>query len=314
MNNAKAAVKDFLHKDGKHDTTVHESVNSHVTNETVKPTQHHEHTQAVDKEIHQHHHDTTVQPIHDRQVLPEKHVHEAAPVEHREFRHGNDDHIKQKLSTEAAQFKDTHQTHETTHTKVDAPIMGSEHHHHHVHETVQPVIHKEVVQPTVVHHTNPIHETHHHEAKHHGTTTLPAVTMDELKRQGGHLGEHKTRTDAFQGEPNAQERYLGGKGAAGTTSLTSHDPNSQGTDLGHNQQGVLGHQNGAGIGNNQSLGSNSGAGVGQNNAVGLGTNQKAGGIGHNQAGVGHEHGNHASHEVNDSHQKESLLTKIKKVL
>merc|ERR1712093_255593 len=40
MDKAKAAVGSFLHKDGKHDTTVHETVNPAVTQENVTRTQH----------------------------------------------------------------------------------------------------------------------------------------------------------------------------------------------------------------------------------------------------------------------------------
>jgi len=236
MQAAKEAVKGFLSKDGKHDTTVHESVNPHVTNENVTRTQHEERQQAVDREVHQEHHHTTIQPIQHKEVLPEKHIHQKENVEHREFHHGKDEQTKNRLAAEAAQFKNTRSVGDVQHTSSTAPVIGSEHHHHHIHETVQPVIHKETIQPTVVHTTKPIHETHHVEPKHHGTTVLPTVTMDELKQQGGHLGAHKTRTDGFAGEPNLNSRHLGGQGAAGTTSLTQNE--------GSNNGPLRSHQNG----------------------------------------------------------------------
>lgn len=69
MEKAKSAVSSFLSKDGKHKTTVDESINPHVTQEAVKPHQHEQVTTALDKEIHQDHHHTTVQPLKHREVL-----------------------------------------------------------------------------------------------------------------------------------------------------------------------------------------------------------------------------------------------------
>ena len=111
MDKAKAAVGSFLHKDGKHDTTVHEvrdplahyfgttiytlqTVNPAVTQENVTRTQHENVTTAVDREVHQDHHHTSVQPIKDREVLPEQHNHQMAGVETRNLKHGNDEHVK----------------------------------------------------------------------------------------------------------------------------------------------------------------------------------------------------------------------------
>merc|ERR1712098_867783 len=105
MDKAKAAVGSFLHKDGKHDTTVHETVNPAVTQENVTRTQHENVTTAVDREVHQDHHHTSVQPIKDREVLPEQHNHQMAGVETRNLKHGNDEHVKERLAAEQAQFK-----------------------------------------------------------------------------------------------------------------------------------------------------------------------------------------------------------------
>lgn len=68
MERAKAAVNDFLHKDGKTDTTVHEKVNPAVQHENITPTRHENVTKAVDREVHQDHYHTTVQPVKDREV------------------------------------------------------------------------------------------------------------------------------------------------------------------------------------------------------------------------------------------------------
>lgn len=47
----------------------------------------------------------------------------------------------------------------------------------------------------------PIHEVHHNEARIHGTSTLPPVSMEQYKKQGGALGGAAERTGAFEGCP-----------------------------------------------------------------------------------------------------------------
>ncbi|KAH8651551.1 hypothetical protein BGZ60DRAFT_388228 [Tricladium varicosporioides] len=238
MEKAKQAVSSFLSKDGKHDTTVHETINPSVQNEHVTRTQHNKAQTAVDREVHQDHFHTSVQPIQDREVLPEQHTHQVVGVEHRNIKHGNDDHVKQRLEKERNQFKDTRTTGETHHTSsADAAITG-EHVHHHVHENIQPVVQKETIQPSVIHTTIPIHEVHQNEAKHHTATQLPAVSMSEFQKQGGHLGGREERTDAFGGEPRSTGGTLGGAGARGTTSLTENE--SSGGAHGHHGTSNIG--------------------------------------------------------------------------
>ncbi len=157
MEAAKAAVSKFTSKRGHH-TSVEENVNPAITSETVKPHRHEEQTQAVDREVHQHHHHTTVQPLSHKEQLPEKHAHNVLPTEHREFHHDNEHDTKAKVAAELGRFKDSSTTHETHHTQAAAPSVTGEHVHHHVHETVVPVVHKETIQPEVVHTTVPVHE------------------------------------------------------------------------------------------------------------------------------------------------------------
>jgi hypothetical protein len=164
-----------------------------------------------------------VQPIKDREVLPEQHSHNMAGVEHRNVKHGDDSHVKQRLAAEQAQFKNHREVGDVQHTASQDDTVSGEHVHHHIHENIQPVIQKETIQPSVVHTTIPVHEVHQNEAKHHSTTSLPAVTMDDFRRQGGHLSGREERSDAFAGEPKIVGGALGGKGAHGTTSLTEND-------------------------------------------------------------------------------------------
>jgi hypothetical protein len=236
-----------------------------VTQEHVTRTQHNEATTAVDREVHQDHHHTSVQPVQDKEILPEQHTHNVAGVQHKEIHHGDDSHVKDRLAAEQAQFKDTREIGQTQHSSAVAPTVAGEHVHHHVHETIQPVIQKEVcsihssllhplprslvmrltlgktVQPSVVHTTIPVHEVHHNEAKHHTASALPAVSMSEFQRQGGTLGGREERTDAFKGEPRSVGSTLGGTGASGTTSLTEKDGK-------HNHHHANGVSNGTTVG------------------------------------------------------------------
>ncbi|KEF58254.1 uncharacterized protein A1O9_06180 [Exophiala aquamarina CBS 119918] len=157
MDAAKAAISKFTSNKG-HKTSVEESVQPSITQETVKPHRHEEATQAVDREVHQDHYHTTVQPLSHQEVLPEKHTHNVVPTEHREFHHGNEQGKQQSLAADLAHFKDSSRTEQTRHTTSAAPAVTGEHVHHHVHETVVPVIQKETIQPEVVHTTVPIHE------------------------------------------------------------------------------------------------------------------------------------------------------------
>ncbi|KAL9594102.1 MAG: hypothetical protein Q9219_007217 [cf. Caloplaca sp. 3 TL-2023] len=220
MDKAKAAVSDFMHKAGHHDTTVHEKVAPAVTQETVTKHRHEEATTAIDREVHQDHYHTSVQPVKDRQVLPEQHSHNMVPVEHREHHHGDSGAVKARLEQEAAQFHNQRVQGSTKESHSVAPVIAGEHVHHHVHETIQPVVQKETIQPSVVHTTVPIHEVHHNEAKHHAASALPAVSMADFKKQGGSLSGREERYDGFEGEPKAVGGALGGSSTG--TGLTGH--------------------------------------------------------------------------------------------
>lgn len=198
-------------------------MNPAVKHENVTRTQHENQTTAIDREVHQDHYHTSVQPVQDREVLPEQHTHQLAGVEHRNIKHGNDEHVKDRLDREAAQFKDQRTVADVQHTSSAKPSLAGEHVHHHVHENIQPVIQKETIQPSVVHTTIPIHEVHQNEAKHHSASQLPAVSLHDFKNKGGHLGGREERTDAFAGEPKSVGGTIGGAGAHGSTSLTERD-------------------------------------------------------------------------------------------
>nr|POE51801.1 hypothetical protein CFP56_26008 [Quercus suber] len=211
MEQAKAAVKDFMSKSGSHDTTVHEKVAPAVTHETVNRTQHENVQTALDKEVHQDHYHTSVQPVQDSEVLGEQHHHNVIPVEHRSFEHGNSEDVKTRLAAEAAQFNDGVERVKGEHTSSVSPVVAGEHVHHHVHETIQPVVNKQTIEPHVVHTTVPIHEVHHNAAQHHNASALPAVSMADFKQQGGVLTGREERYDGFQGEPRTVGGALAGE-------------------------------------------------------------------------------------------------------
>merc|ERR1711939_390657 len=118
MQAAKDAVHKFTSKRG-HDTTVDENVTGAVTKENIRPHQHEERTQALDREVH----------------------------------HEDPNHSKSQAAAHLAQFQSGSTTHETTRSAENKATVAGEHVHHHVHETVVPVVHKETIQPEVVHTT-----------------------------------------------------------------------------------------------------------------------------------------------------------------
>ncbi|KAF1349092.1 hypothetical protein BDV97DRAFT_355000 [Delphinella strobiligena] len=234
MDAAKNSLKDFMSKSGHHDTTVHEKVAPGVTHETINR-ERHEHIQtAIDKEVHQDHYHTSVQPVVDREVLPETHHHNLGAVEHRQFEHGNEREVAERLKVEAAQFHDKTIEGTERHTKSVAPTLAGEHIHHHVHETIQPIVQKETIEPHVVHTTVPIHEVHHNAAQHHTASALPAVSMADFKKQGGVLTGREERYDGFEGEP----RSVGGTSSTGLGGVGTSTTGTTGTT------GTHGHHHG----------------------------------------------------------------------
>ncbi len=89
---------------------------------------------------------------------------------------------------------------------------------------MQPLIQKDVIQPEVVHTTVPVHEVHHLAASHHPTTSLPAVSMDEYKRQGGTLSAvsgSEQRTKEFEGCPTGVSTHQQGENIKKSSSAST---------------------------------------------------------------------------------------------
>ena len=227
MEKAKQAVANFVSRDGKHTTTVDENVRAAVTDEHVRPHEHEEVVTAVDKEVHQDHHHTTVQPVTVKEKLcvkcagllssmanqcvtrPEEHSHRAIPVQHQTYEHGNKQDVQDFLESDANKYQDNSYTHEATYSTSTAPIVSGQRVHHHIHEHIQPVVQKETIAPRVVHTTIPVHETHQAAAVQHGTTTLPPKTLDEFTNDHGSLGgRHTHKVNEFEGCPTVDDKHL----------------------------------------------------------------------------------------------------------
>jgi hypothetical protein len=244
MDKAKAAVGNILSKAGKNDTTVHENVSPAVQKETINEQRREEQQVVKDREVHQDHYHTTIQPVKDQEVLAEQHHHKQAATEHRVHDHRDHAQTEQHLQQQKAQFQNesTRVGAQQTHTTAAPEVVG-EHVHHHVHETVQPVIHKQTIEPHVVHTTVPVHEKHHNAPQHHTASALPAVGMGEFKKQGGALhGRDETFTQ-FEGNPS---------NFANASSLGHHQNQGQ-TNIGHNDHETVG-----GLGSNHGIVGNRG--------------------------------------------------------
>jgi len=242
MEKAREAVANFTARRG-HDTTVDETVRPAVVKEEIKPTRHEEIQEAVDREVHQDHYHTTIQPLQAQEVLPEKHMHQMKGVVEKTYEHGDDRETRLRLEREAAQFKDSQIVHETRTTTAAAPVVAGEHVHHHVHETVQPILHKEIITPEVIHTTVPIHEVHHASSKLHGTSILPMKTMSEFEATGGSLTgtTGTTAHETYEGRPRPYNKELQLKEEEAAMLGSGAGLSGTGSTGGSNLEGRSGH-------------------------------------------------------------------------
>jgi hypothetical protein len=56
---------------------------------------------------------------------------------------------REKLEQQRTLYRDTKEVGETQRTLATAPAVAAEHVHHHVHETIQPVVQKQTIEPHV---------------------------------------------------------------------------------------------------------------------------------------------------------------------
>lgn len=131
MDRAKAAIHKFVGKEHEHNTDVEEIQAKPVVQEVVQPQKKVVEQEVVKQVVHQDHYHTTIQPIKDRQVLPEEVIQEMTPVQRKEYEHDNAAEVEARLRRESEKFKDTSVTETEKVTHVVAPEVTGEHVHHH---------------------------------------------------------------------------------------------------------------------------------------------------------------------------------------
>jgi len=210
-------VKEFLSSSAKNDSTeVCSETAPEIVQANIKPSEQHENIEAVDRERHIHHHQHRVQPIVAQETLPTQHQHVISEPIVREHKHDMLPEHREKLEQQRTMYQPSETVNQVQRSEVALPAQANEHVHHHVHETIQPVIQKEVIQPSVVHHTHAVHEKVHDAPIVHEATTLPTVTLDEFKTKIGAPHSHKDQNHTHQFYDGAPR--VGGQSTTGKPS------------------------------------------------------------------------------------------------
>lgn len=119
------------------------STNAAVQHEHITKTHEERAQEVVDKERHQDHYHTTIQPLKDSEVKPEEHNYRETVTENRSFNHEDSAETKAKLEAEKARFQNTVSEGATAESKTnEGAVAGEDKIIHHHHEIVQPVIEK----------------------------------------------------------------------------------------------------------------------------------------------------------------------------
>lgn len=108
-------------------STLHKEKMAAVMHEDAKSHEHERVDTVVDKEVHQDHYHTTIQPVKDRKVLPTEHVYQENEAEE-EIDH-RDNTAKKQAKKEAAKIHNEKKVEDTTHSKEYAPTKEHEHIH-----------------------------------------------------------------------------------------------------------------------------------------------------------------------------------------
>lgn len=164
----------------------------HVTHRDVRhvEVEEVERTREVDRHIH--HVQTHVQPVLDKQVLPEK-IHEnlVAPTKVNE-KHASTAEDVALFASLATQHKDTEVHRGKERTVVDLGERVHENVHHHVHHVTQPVIEQEIVERHRIHTVIPVHHVTHEAPIIHKSSTHAPVSMSDFLQGGGKLDSNIT--------------------------------------------------------------------------------------------------------------------------
>ncbi|KAH9844584.1 hypothetical protein Tdes44962_MAKER07283 [Teratosphaeria destructans] len=201
--------------DGKQQELTHDSKKTGVTDTTVdqeiapaveheKITREHEDREqtVLEKERHKDHYHTTIQPLKDREVQSTEHEHVQRPTEYREI-NKDDGAGKQEAAAARSGFENTVEEGKQLNKMTQEGTVGGENVHHHLHETIQPVIEKETIVPSVTHVTKPVHEKIYEGSENHGVTTEKPISVDEFK---GELdGESTSFKESHDGKPDVPQ-------------------------------------------------------------------------------------------------------------
>ncbi|KAK0345130.1 hypothetical protein LTR91_025959 [Friedmanniomyces endolithicus] len=164
------------------ETVADQTVAPAVEHDTIKREHETLERDVVEKEIHKDHYHTTIQPLKDTEVQATEHKFEQAPTEFRSV-DKDDGAAEAKVAEKLSGFQDTVKEEATKETHAQDETVVGEHVHHHLHEIIQPVIEKEVIQKSVTHVTHPIKETVHEKSDDHGVTKAKAISVEEFKHR-----------------------------------------------------------------------------------------------------------------------------------
>ncbi|CZT46314.1 uncharacterized protein RSE6_06726 [Rhynchosporium secalis] len=166
--------------DADADTTVDAQVNPAVEHTHVTKAHETREQTFVEKEKHQDHYHTTIQPLKDSEVLPEKHDFEQETQQRAVNK--DDGTAREKAQMDTAGYQSSIDE-KRVETASKEPTQVNEHIHHHLHETIQPVIEKEVIAPSVTHKRVDIKENIQEASQHHGVTKNSAMSVDEFQKK-----------------------------------------------------------------------------------------------------------------------------------
>lgn len=94
-------------------------------------------TRAVDKEHHQDHYHTSVQPITHEEHHEEQHHCVVQDVDEQIFEHDDPEETARRLAESNAEHQDTSEEIVAERTTTELPLIEGMHMHHHVHERIQ---------------------------------------------------------------------------------------------------------------------------------------------------------------------------------
>lgn len=202
MSGVTQGVKEFFSKSSKPETTeVCTDTAPEVVQEHIRPQERVETAEAVDRERHVHHLQHRLQPVEDKQTLDTKHINTTEPVIAREHKEEMRPEHQEALAKQRNLAQDTRSTGAVEKSGEHVGTALNEHQHHHIHETVQPVVQRETVDPTVVHKTKAVHERVEDAPIVHEVTTLPTISADKYAKNKSSLEGEGEHCSTFEGAP-----------------------------------------------------------------------------------------------------------------